>query len=149
MLGRGRWPAGGACNGDKFTLYQNFALKEGGGDLTASVCTDISLCSEDNRHGLTTAGSGSGHSAWELGGESHNPDSVCTTCSVCDGELRGTGTTECNTARVSPSTSCLIVDDVPSGWSASRWWSPRDNYALVTSEQNSSEACEWFGSCGA
>ena len=35
-----------------------------GGDLTASVCTDISLCSEDNRHGLTTAGSGSGHSAW-------------------------------------------------------------------------------------
>ena len=27
MLGRGRWPAGGACNGDKFTLYRNFACE--------------------------------------------------------------------------------------------------------------------------
>ena len=31
MLGWGEWPTGGARNGDKFTLYQNFALKEGGG----------------------------------------------------------------------------------------------------------------------
>ena len=31
MLGQGGWPAGGACNGDKFTLYRNFALKAGGG----------------------------------------------------------------------------------------------------------------------
>ena len=112
------------------------------------MCTDIPICSEDNRHGLTTGGSGSDHSAWELGGESHNPDSVCISGSVCDGELRGTGTTDCSTARVSPSTSGLIVDDVPSGWSASRWWSPRDSYGVAASE-HTSKASGWAGSsCG-
>ena len=106
------------------------------------MCTDIPICSEDNRHGLTTSGSGS---AWELGGESHNPDSVCTSNSVCEGVLRGIGTTDCNTARVSPSN---IVDDIPSGWSASRWWSPRDSYGVANSER-SSEVSWWTGSsCG-
>ena len=109
---------------------------------------DIPICSEDNRHGLTTGGSGSDHSAWEVVRESHNPDSVCTTCSACDGELRGTGTTDCSTARVSPSTSCLIVDDVPSGWSASRLWSPRESYGVAASE-HTSKAYGWAGSsCG-
>ena len=112
------------------------------------MCTDIRICSDDNRHGLTTGGSGSDHSAWELGGESHNPDSVCISGSACEGVLRGTGTTDCSTARVSPSTSGLIVDDVPSGWSASRWWSPRDSYGVAASE-HSSEASGWAGgSCG-
>ena len=111
------------------------------------MSTDIPICSDDNRHELT-GGSGSGHSAWELGGESHNPDSICISGSACDGELRGTGTTDCSTARVSPSTSGLIVDVVPSGWSASRWWSPRDSYSVADSE-DSSEASGWAGSsCG-
>ena len=111
------------------------------------MSTDISICSDDNRHELT-GGSGSGHSAWELGGESHNPDSVCISFSACDGVLRGTGTTDCNTAHVSPSTGRLIVDDVPNGWSASRWWSPRDSYSVADSE-DSSKASGWAGSsCG-
>ena len=97
---------------------------------------------------LTTGGSGSDHSAWELGGESHNPDSVCISGSAWDGDLRSTGTTDCSTARVSPSTSVLIVDVVPSGWSASRWWSPRESYGVAASE-HSSEASGWAGgSCG-
>ena len=152
MLGWGGWPAGGACNGDKFTLYWNFALKEGGGGGGGGVTASeygISICNEDLRLGLTTGGSGSSHSAWELGGESHNPDSVCTTSSACDGVLRGIGSTDYNTAHVSRSTSCLKVDDVPSGWSASRWWSPRDSYAVAESEVKSSKASGWAGSsCG-
>ena len=103
---------------------------------------------EDNRHGPTNSGIDfSSDIAWELGGESHNLDSISSTCSVCDGVLRGTGTTDCNTARVSTSTDCLIVDTVPSGWSASRWWSPRDNYAVAASDYNSSGTSGWAGGC--
>ena len=102
--------------------------------------------SDDNRHGLTIGGSG--HSAWEVGGESHNPDSVYITSSACDDVLRGIGTIDCNTVRVSPFTCCLIVDDVPSEWNASRWWGPRDSYGVAASE-NSFEASGWTGgSCG-
>ena len=85
--------------------------------------------------------------AWELVRESHNPDSINSTCSACDGELRGTGTTDCNTAHVSPSTNCLIVDAVPSVWSASRWWSPRDNYAVAASDYSSSGISGRAGGC--
>ena len=103
---------------------------------------------EDNRHGPTNSGIDfSSDIAWELGGESHNPDSVCTTGSACDSDLRGTGTTDCSTACVSPSTNCLIVDAVSSGWSASRWWSPRDNYAVAASDDNSSGTSGWAGGC--
>ena len=85
--------------------------------------------------------------AWELVRESHNPDSINSTCSACDGELRGTGTTDYNTAPVIPSTNCLIVDAVPSGWSASRRWSPRDSYAVIASDYNSSGISGRAGGC--
>ena len=74
-----------------------------------------------NKCELTADGNDFSHSAWKLIRKSHNPDSINTTGSVCDDVLRGTGTTDCNIACVSPSTSCLIVDDVLSGWSASKW----------------------------